>query len=111
MYGLRFIEFVFSSDSLFQKNKTAGFTDAERDNFGKVLKDGFVDVYRNRFPEEKESCYTYWSYRFQAKEKNKGWRLDYFVISESLLDQVDDIRVESSQIGSDHVPLILSLKD
>jgi exodeoxyribonuclease-3 len=73
------------------------------------LDNGFVDVYRKYFPEEKEKNYTYWSYRFQARAKNKGWRLDYFVVSQNMLQHIQEIRVESEQLGSDHVPLVLKI--
>jgi exodeoxyribonuclease III len=69
-----------------QRNKSPGFTDAERESFTQILESGFVDVYRHLHPETTQ--YTYWSYRFNAKTKNKGWRLDYFVLSKALLDRV-----------------------
>jgi exodeoxyribonuclease-3 len=75
-----------------------------------VLKEGFVDLYRHLYPTEKD-CYTYWGYRFQARAKNKGWRLDYYVASPGLLERLDDVTVAKTILGSDHVPLILTLVD
>eukprot|EP00475_Leptophrys_vorax_P012539 TRINITY_DN18974_c0_g3_i1.p1 TRINITY_DN18974_c0_g3~~TRINITY_DN18974_c0_g3_i1.p1 ORF type:complete len:207 (-),score=59.76 TRINITY_DN18974_c0_g3_i1:71-691(-) len=90
------------------KNKTAGFTDAERENFSLVLKEGFVDLYRQLYPQEKD-CYTYWGYRFQSRSKNKGWRLDYYVASPAIVDRLEDVRVMKNLLGSDHAPVVLSL--
>ncbi|TMW58816.1 hypothetical protein Poli38472_006961 [Pythium oligandrum] len=90
------------------RNKSPGFTDAERESFSEILANGFVDVYRQLNPETQQ--YTYWSYRFNARAKNKGWRLDYFVISQSLLSSVESTFVRDAVTGSDHVPIGLELK-
>ncbi|DAZ97299.1 TPA: hypothetical protein N0F65_009832 [Lagenidium giganteum] len=89
------------------KNKSAGFTDAERESFGNFLSEGFVDSFRHLHPEDKQ--YTYWSYRFNARTKNKGWRLDYFVTSKVLMDSVLSSFVRDTITGSDHVPIGLEL--
>ncbi|KAJ0405348.1 hypothetical protein ATCC90586_008161 [Pythium insidiosum] len=90
------------------RNKSPGFTDAERDSFGEILASGFVDTYRHLHPEQQQ--YTYWSYRFNARAKNKGWRLDYFVVSQSLLARVRQSFVRDAITGSDHVPIGLELR-
>jgi len=92
-----------------KRNKAPGFTDAERANFQKVLDLGFVDSYRHLYPEEKDKCYTYFSYRRDCKGKNYGWRLDYFVVSSELLPRVADVQIHREVDGSDHVPLMLML--
>ncbi|KAF0691500.1 Aste57867_17302 [Aphanomyces stellatus] len=91
------------------RNKSAGFTDAERESFGSLLKMGFVDTFRKLHPEEQS--YTYFSYRFGARGKNKGWRLDYFVVSESLMPNVEESYIRSTITGSDHLPIGVSIKD
>jgi len=83
--------------------KSAGFTQQERDDFSKVLASGFVDVWRKLHPTE--VAYTYWSFRFNARSKNIGWRLDYFVMSESLVSSVVDCFIRPSVLGSDHCPI------
>lgn len=85
------------------RNKTAGFTDAERENFSTVLSQGYVDIYRHLNPSKVQ--YTYWSYRNQARAQNKGWRLDYFVLSENLVDKVEKMFVRDQITGSDHCPI------
>ena len=98
------------SDLAHPKNNagTAGFTPDERADFSKLLEQGFVDVYRQLYPDKKEA-YTYWSYRFNCRAKNVGWRLDYFVVSERLLKDVCDCVIRREVLGSDHCPLVLSL--
>lgn len=66
-------------------------------------------MYRHFFPDEKVNCYTYWGYRFNARAKNKGWRLDYFLTDSEFLSRVDRIWIDSQQLGSDHAPLILNI--
>uniref|UniRef100_A0A915LMY5 exodeoxyribonuclease III n=1 Tax=Meloidogyne javanica TaxID=6303 RepID=A0A915LMY5_MELJA len=92
------------------RNKTAGFTDQEREAFTRLLDAGFVDVWRSRNPDVAET-YTYWSYIGSRRAKNIGWRLDYFVISERLLEKVIECEIHSditgSAHGSDHCPLSL----
>ncbi|MBL7471541.1 exodeoxyribonuclease III [Robertkochia sediminum] len=88
-------------------NKTAGYTQKEIDGMTRFLESGFVDTFRHFHPEEE--AYTYWSYRFSARKKNIGWRLDYFLISESLVDKVQKIEILSDIMGSDHCPVALTL--
>ncbi|WP_224489894.1 exodeoxyribonuclease III [Robertkochia flava] len=88
-------------------NKTAGYTQKEIDGMTRFLENGFVDTFRHFHPDE--VAYTYWSYRFSARKKNIGWRLDYFLISESLLDKVEKIEILSDIMGSDHCPVALTL--
>ncbi len=89
-------------------NKTAGHTQREMDGFSMMLDAGFVDVFRHLNPE-KEGAYTWWSYMFNARKKNVGWRIDYFVVSESLLPRVQDCYMLSEIMGSDHCPIVLEL--
>ncbi len=88
----------------------AGFTDEERKCFGKVLENGFVDTFRHFYPDLKDA-YSWWSYMGQARSKNVGWRIDYFVTSESLRDRLEDAKIHSSVMGSDHCPVELDLKE
>ncbi|KAF7636135.1 DNA-(apurinic or apyrimidinic site) lyase [Meloidogyne graminicola] len=94
------------------RNKTAGFTDQEREAFTRLLEAGFVDVWRSRNPDVTEA-YTYWSYIGNRRAKNIGWRLDYFVVSERLLEKVIECEIHSeitgSQHGSDHCPLSMTI--
>ncbi|CAD5208329.1 unnamed protein product [Bursaphelenchus xylophilus] len=90
-------------------NKTAGFTDQERNDFTDLLAAGFVDVFRTLNPDL-EGAYTYWSYFGNARAKNVGWRLDYFVISQRLMENVEDCKIHSEITGSDHCPLSLTIK-
>jgi len=86
-------------------NKTAGYTQIEIDGFNKMLNAGFVDIYRVLNPSKEE--YTYWSYRFKARERNTGWRIDYFLITEDLKDNVKDVKILNQYFGSDHCPVTL----
>ena len=87
--------------------KTAGFTKEERDSFTTLLEENkFVDSFRELYPEMKDA-YSYWFYRFNAQAKNKGWRLDYFVISHGLMEHVCDHVIRSQVYGSDHCPIVL----
>ncbi|MGL5086791.1 MAG: exodeoxyribonuclease III, partial [Clostridium sp.] len=88
--------------------KNAGFTDEERSKFTKLLEEGFVDTFREIYPEE-EGRYSWWSYRFSARAKNAGWRIDYFCVSESLKDKIQDADIHSETLGSDHCPVELIL--
>uniref|UniRef100_A0A915Q4I3 DNA-(apurinic or apyrimidinic site) endonuclease n=1 Tax=Setaria digitata TaxID=48799 RepID=A0A915Q4I3_9BILA len=90
-------------------NKTAGFTDQERNDFTRLLDAGFVDVFRRLNPE-KEGAYTFWSNMHNAREKNVGWRLDYFVVSERIMNKVKECDILSSIKGSDHCPLSLTIE-
>ncbi len=88
----------------------AGFTDEERGKFDHVLQSGMIDTFRYFYPD-KEQIYSWWSYRFHAREKNSGWRIDYFVVSESLEDRLLDAKIHTDILGSDHCPVELDLKD
>jgi len=89
-------------------NKTAGYTQKEIDGMDNLLASGFVDVFRHFHPEE--VAYTYWSYRFKARERNTGWRLDYFLVSPSLLDKIKSISILKDYLGSDHCPVALDIE-
>ena len=89
--------------------KNAGFTDEERAKFTQWLNAGFTDTFRYFYPEQKE-IYSWWSYRFKAREKNAGWRIDYFVTSEDLRDRLVDAKIHTEIFGSDHCPVELTMK-
>lgn len=89
--------------------KNAGFTDEERDCFSKIIENGFIDTFRHFYPDM-ENIYTWWSYMFQARAKNAGWRIDYFVVSESLRDRLEDAQIHTQVLGSDHCPVELTLE-
>ena len=89
--------------------KNAGFTDEERGKFGEVLKAGFIDTFRYFYPDVKD-IYSWWSYRFSARAKNAGWRIDYFCVSECLKDRLEDAKILTDVLGSDHCPVQLDLK-
>ncbi len=86
----------------------AGFTDEERDKFTRLLDAGFIDTYRYFYPEQ-EGVYSWWSYRFRAREKNAGWRIDYFCVSDSLKGRLKGARIHTEVMGSDHCPVELEL--
>ena len=88
--------------------KNAGFTDEEREKFTVLLDSGFTDTFRTLYPEQ--VTYSWWSYRFQARQKNAGWRIDYFVVSNRLMAQVKDACIHTEILGSDHCPVELVLK-
>ena len=88
--------------------KNAGFTDEERAKFTQWLNAGFTDTFRYFYPDQKD-IYSWWSYRFKAREKNAGWRIDYFVTSQSLNDKLVDARIHTDIFGSDHCPVELLL--
>jgi AP endonuclease-1 len=88
--------------------RTAGFTKEERDSFSDLLAMGFVDSFRHLYPDV-TGAYSYWSYRFNARAKNTGWRLDYFVVSNQLVPQICDCVIRKEVLGSDHCPIILFL--
>jgi exodeoxyribonuclease-3 len=90
-------------------NRTnAGFTDEERAKMTTFLGAGFVDIYRRKNPE-KSDAYTWWSYRFNARKNNSGWRIDYFICSERLYSSVKKIEILSEIYGSDHCPVLLDI--
>ena len=88
----------------------AGFTDEERACFDRVVGSGFIDTYRYFYPD-REGVYSWWSYRFHAREKNAGWRIDYFVTSDILRDKLESASIHTEVFGSDHCPVELVLKD
>ena len=88
--------------------KNAGFTDEERAKMTELLNAGFVDTYRYKYPEV-EGKYSWWSYMFHAREKNAGWRIDYFIVSENLKDKIEDEKILDDIYGSDHCPVELDL--
>ena len=87
----------------------AGFSDQERDKMRELLASGLVDSFRYLYPEQTEA-YSWWSYRFKARERNAGWRIDYFLVSEGMEDRIEDSKILSDQFGSDHCPVELILK-
>ena len=89
--------------------RNPGFTDEERGKFTEVLESGFVDTFRYFYPDM-ENIYSWWSYRFSARAKNTGWRIDYFCVSESLKDRLEDAKILTEILGSDHCPVELDLK-
>ena len=88
--------------------KNAGFTDEEREKMTVLLDDGFIDTFRYFYPDQ-ENIYSWWSYRFKAREKNAGWRIDYFLTSESLKDKLVDATIHTDIMGSDHCPVELDI--
>lgn len=84
----------------------AGFTDQEREKFSHLLESGFIDTFRYFYPE-RTGIYSWWSYRFRAREKNAGWRIDYFCVSESLKDRLVSAAIHTEVMGSDHCPVEL----
>lgn len=89
--------------------KNAGFTDEERSKMSTLLNSGFVDTFRYFYPDA-EGIYSWWSYRFKAREKNAGWRIDYFIASESMKDRLAGAKIHTEVFGSDHCPVELELK-
>lgn len=87
----------------------AGFTDEERNKFTELLNSGFIDTFRYFYPD-KESIYSWWSYRFKAREKNAGWRIDYFCTSERMKDRLVSAHIHTDVLGSDHCPVELVIK-
>ena len=88
--------------------KNAGFTDEERGKFSALIEAGFIDTFRYFYPD-KEGIYSWWSYRFSARAKNAGWRIDYFMTSESLKDKLKDAKIHTEVMGSDHCPVELEI--
>ncbi len=89
-------------------HQNAGFTDQEREKFTLLLNNGFIDTFRTLYPEQ--ITYSWWSYRFQARQKNAGWRIDYFVTSERLRKQIEDASIHTEIMGSDHCPVELDIE-
>jgi exodeoxyribonuclease-3 len=88
-------------------NKTAGYTQTEIDGMNALIQSGFVDSFRFFHPNE--TAYTYWSYRFKARKRNIGWRIDYFLISKTLVKRVKSVKILSDYYGSDHCPISLNI--
>lgn len=88
--------------------KSAGFTDEERGKMTELLGTGFIDTFRYFYPE-KEDAYTWWSYMRKARNRNVGWRIDYFIVSERLKDELKDSQIHSEIMGSDHCPVVLEI--
>ncbi len=89
--------------------RNAGFTDEERAKFTEFLAHGYVDTFRYFYPDT-EQVYSWWSYRFKAREKNAGWRIDYFVVSEELKERLADAKIHTQVLGSDHCPVELEIR-
>ena len=89
--------------------KNAGFTDEEREGFQQLLDAGFVDTFRHFYPDQTD-IYSWWSYRFRAREKNAGWRIDYFVVSEALRPLLESVAIHTEIFGSDHCPVEVVLR-
>lgn len=89
--------------------KSAGFTPEEREKFSTLLAAGFTDTFRYFYPDA-EGIYSWWSYRFNARKNNAGWRIDYFVVSDNLNERLLDAKIHTDIIGSDHCPVELDLK-
>ena len=90
-----------------QNEKTSGFLPEERIWIDKFLNSGFVDIFRERYPDKIQ--YTWWTYRYEARKRNIGWRLDYFFVSNSLVPQISDVVIHDDILGSDHCPVTLFL--
>lgn len=89
--------------------KNAGFTDEERGKFTSLLEHGFVDTFRYFYPQQ-EGIYSWWSYQFRAREKNAGWRIDYFCVSDCLKERLEDAKIHTEVMGSDHCPVELTIR-
>lgn len=89
--------------------KNAGFSDEERGKFTELLENGFIDTFRHFYPDE-EGIYSWWSYRFSARAKNAGWRIDYFCVSEALKERLQDAKILTDVLGSDHCPVELDME-
>ena len=88
--------------------RNAGFTDEEREKFTRLLTHGYIDTFRYFYPDA-TGIYSWWSYRFKAREKNAGWRIDYFVVSHELADRLQDAKIHTEVFGSDHCPVELTI--
>ena len=90
-------------------HKNAGFTDEERGKFTELLDSGFIDTFRHFYPDM-EQIYSWWSYRFNSRSRNAGWRIDYFLVSEDMKDRMVDAKIHTDVLGSDHCPVELEIK-
>ncbi len=86
--------------------RNAGFTDEERGKMTELLSEGFIDTFRHLYPDAKD-IYSWWSYRFRSRERNTGWRIDYFIVSDSLEERIREARIHTEIYGSDHCPVEL----
>lgn len=89
--------------------KTSGFLPIERAWIDKFIENGYIDIFRKLYPDKVE--YSWWSYKFKARERNAGWRIDYFFVSDNLLQEIEDARILTDVYGSDHCPIELIMKD
>ena len=89
--------------------RNAGFTDEERGKMTELLDSGFIDTFRYFYPDATE-IYSWWSYRFKARERNSGWRIDYFLVSEELKERLSDAKIHTEVAGSDHCPVELDIR-
>ncbi len=89
--------------------KNAGFTDEERGKMSMLLDSGFTDTFRHFYPDQTD-IYSWWSYRFSAREKNAGWRIDYFIVSDALKPRLTDAKIHTDIFGSDHCPVELTMQ-
>ena len=87
----------------------AGFSDEERGKFGELLDSGFVDTFRYLYPDT-EGAYSWWSYRFNARKNNAGWRIDYFLVSDDIKEKIKEAKIHSEIMGSDHCPVELEIE-
>ncbi len=87
----------------------AGFSDEERESFTKLLDAGFTDTFRHLYPDTLDA-YSWWSYRFKSRERNAGWRIDYFIVSDAIASQIQDARILTDVYGSDHCPVELTIE-
>ena len=88
-------------------HQSAGFTDDEREKLTELLNAGFIDTFRYKYPEKIE--YSWWSYMFHAREKNVGWRIDYFIVSKRIADKIIDAKIHTDILGSDHCPIEIEI--
>ena len=88
--------------------RSAGFTDEERGKMTTLLDSGFIDTFRHFYPDQEE-IYSWWSYRFKSRERNTGWRIDYFIVSDALKDVIKDAKIHTDILGSDHCPVELEI--
>ena len=86
----------------------AGFTDEEREKMTLLLDSNFIDTFRYKYPD-KTDCYTWWSYMFNARKNNAGWRIDYFIVSDRIKDKIIDAKIHQDILGSDHCPVELEI--
>ncbi|MBO7515274.1 MAG: exodeoxyribonuclease III, partial [Lachnospiraceae bacterium] len=89
--------------------KNAGFTDEEREKMTKLLESGFTDSFRYKYPDARD-IYSWWSYRFHARENNAGWRIDYYLVSDDAKDKIIDAKIQTDIYGSDHCPVELEIE-